>query len=72
MSVTALSPATTDSTNSAFDLLSPIESYWLQALYREGFDALFGSWMGRDGCPFLYVQFTLRFHLTLLGLQSTV
>jgi hypothetical protein len=49
----APSPATTDSTTSASDLLTHLESSWLQVLYRDGFDAVFGSWMGRDGCPFL-------------------
>ena len=52
--LTAPSPATTDSTTSASDLLTHLESQWLQVLYRDGFAAVFGSWMGRDGCPFLY------------------
>lgn len=26
---------------------------WLQALYRQNFEVVFGSWMGRYSCPFL-------------------
>ncbi|KAK2603452.1 hypothetical protein QQS21_004404 [Conoideocrella luteorostrata] len=57
--LTAPSPAATDSTSSASDLLSHLESHWLQVLYRDGFDAVFGSWMGRDGCPFLFAEHSL-------------
>ncbi|KAJ3459941.1 hypothetical protein MRS44_016014 [Fusarium solani] len=35
-------------------LLSEAESQWLDTLYREGFEAVFGSWMGRYSCPFLF------------------
>lgn len=51
--ITAASPAGTESTTSTSDLLTPLESQWLHVLYRDGYDAVFGSWMGRDGCPFL-------------------
>ncbi|CCT72279.1 uncharacterized protein FFUJ_12130 [Fusarium fujikuroi IMI 58289] len=30
------------------------DSRWLDTLYREGFEAVFGSWMGRYACPFLF------------------
>lgn len=54
---TVSSPAATDSTTGSIsDLLSPLENTWLQVLYCDGFDAVFGSWMGRDGCPFLYAS----------------
>ncbi|KAM5376797.1 hypothetical protein ACJZ2D_005420 [Fusarium nematophilum] len=35
-------------------LLSDADSQWLDALYRGGFEAVFGSWMGRYSCPFLF------------------
>lgn len=38
------------------DIISDLDSKWLQDLYREGFEAVFGSWMGRYSCPFLYVH----------------
>ncbi|KID74303.1 uncharacterized protein G6M90_00g082710 [Metarhizium brunneum] len=57
---TVSSPAATDSTTgSVSDLLSPLENTWLQVLYCDGFDAVFGSWMGRDGCPFLFAEHSL-------------
>ncbi|EXK43979.1 hypothetical protein FOMG_02848 [Fusarium oxysporum f. sp. melonis 26406] len=31
-----------------------VDSRWLDTLYREGFEAVFGSWMGRYACPFLF------------------
>ncbi|KAF4344289.1 3-hydroxybutyryl dehydrogenase [Fusarium beomiforme] len=31
-----------------------VDSRWLDTLYREGFEAVFGSWMGRYSCPFLF------------------
>ncbi|KAL9572454.1 hypothetical protein ACKAV7_003287 [Fusarium commune] len=31
-----------------------VDSRWLDNLYREGFEAVFGSWMGRYACPFLF------------------
>ncbi|KFA50696.1 hypothetical protein S40293_04907 [Stachybotrys chartarum IBT 40293] len=36
------------------NLPSTIDVDWLQTLYREGFEAVFGSWMGRYSCPFLF------------------
>ncbi|CVK97093.1 uncharacterized protein FMAN_11313 [Fusarium mangiferae] len=30
------------------------DSRWLDTLYREGFEEVFGSWMGRYACPFLF------------------
>ncbi|KID94489.1 3-hydroxyacyl-CoA dehydrogenase, NAD binding protein, partial [Metarhizium majus ARSEF 297] len=57
---TVSSPAATDSTTGSIsDLLSPLENTWLQVLYCDGFDAVFGSWMGRDGCPFLFAEHSL-------------
>ncbi|KAH7158276.1 hypothetical protein B0J13DRAFT_582082 [Dactylonectria estremocensis] len=38
------------------DILNELDSKWLQGLYREGFEAVFGSWMGRYSCPFLFEQ----------------
>ncbi|KAH7176721.1 hypothetical protein EDB81DRAFT_864231 [Dactylonectria macrodidyma] len=38
------------------NILSDVDSKWLQGLYREGFEAVFGSWMGRYSCPFLFEQ----------------
>lgn len=35
------------------DFLSDVDSQWLSILYKEGFDAVFGSWMGRYGNPFV-------------------
>ncbi|KPM46459.1 hypothetical protein AK830_g225 [Neonectria ditissima] len=37
-------------------VLSDPEFKWLQGLYTEGFEAVFGSWMGRYSCPFLFEQ----------------
>ncbi|KAJ4263105.1 hypothetical protein NW762_006723 [Fusarium torreyae] len=34
--------------------LENFDSKWLDTLYREGFEAVFGSWMGRYSCPFLF------------------
>lgn len=31
-----------------------VDVRWLDTLYREGFEAVLGSWMGRYSCPFLY------------------
>ncbi|KAF4451844.1 3-hydroxybutyryl-CoA dehydrogenase [Fusarium austroafricanum] len=31
-----------------------VDSKWLDTLYREGFEAVLGSWMGRYSCPFLF------------------
>ncbi|PKS06827.1 hypothetical protein jhhlp_006903 [Lomentospora prolificans] len=36
--------------------LSEVDYEWLQTLYRRGFEAVFGSWMGRHCCPFLFEQ----------------
>ncbi|KAF7551446.1 hypothetical protein G7Z17_g5011 [Cylindrodendrum hubeiense] len=48
------SPQRSVSANSGPDILSNGDSKWLQGLYREGFEAVFGSWMGRYSCPFLF------------------
>jgi hypothetical protein len=42
-----------------------VDSRWLDTLYREGFEAVFGSWMGRYACPFLYVLAKRLYHLCL-------
>lgn len=41
--------------NSETHLLSGSHSEWewLQTLYRQNFEVVFGSWMGRYSCPFL-------------------
>ncbi|KAL7940411.1 hypothetical protein V8C42DRAFT_337574 [Trichoderma barbatum] len=36
--------------------LSNSHSEWLQTLYRQNFEVVFGSWMGRYSCPFLFGQ----------------
>ncbi|KAL7935413.1 hypothetical protein V8C35DRAFT_299398 [Trichoderma chlorosporum] len=37
-------------------ILSKSHSEWLQTLYRQNFEVVFGSWMGRYSCPFLFGQ----------------
>ncbi|PON28964.1 hypothetical protein TGAM01_v202072 [Trichoderma gamsii] len=32
------------------------ELEWLQTLYRQNFEVVFGSWMGRYSCPYLFGQ----------------
>jgi hypothetical protein len=61
----ALSPDGSTSTRSISEILKPLDSQWLQTIYNEGFNAVFGSWMGCYGCPFLYVE--LLSSLTTLG-----
>ncbi|KAF4993909.1 hypothetical protein FGRMN_6156 [Fusarium graminum] len=34
--------------------MDTVDFHWLDTLYREGFEAVFGSWMGRYSCPFLF------------------
>ncbi|KAK7215872.1 hypothetical protein V2G26_003875 [Clonostachys chloroleuca] len=36
--------------------LSDSHFEWLQTLYRQNFEIVFGSWMGRYSCPFLFGQ----------------
>ncbi|RGP60416.1 3-hydroxybutyryl- dehydrogenase [Fusarium longipes] len=36
------------------DRMKDSDTRWLDALYREGFEVVFGSWMGRYSCPFLF------------------
>lgn len=36
------------------DILSPFEMQWLFHVYHVGFETVFGSWMGRFSCPFVY------------------
>ncbi|KAH7305201.1 hypothetical protein B0I35DRAFT_400396 [Stachybotrys elegans] len=38
------------------DPLSGSDREWLQTIYLEGFEAVFGSWLGRYSCPFLFGQ----------------
>jgi hypothetical protein len=35
------------------DSMKDLDARWLDTLYREGFEVVFGSWMGRYSCPFL-------------------
>ncbi|KAF4983418.1 hypothetical protein FZEAL_1147, partial [Fusarium zealandicum] len=35
-------------------VLGDLDARWLETLYREGFEAVFGSWMGRYSRPFLF------------------
>ncbi|SPO00307.1 uncharacterized protein DNG_03152 [Cephalotrichum gorgonifer] len=50
------SPAYSISTPLYTSVLGDADSEWLQALYRGGFEAVFGSWMGSNSCPFLFGQ----------------
>ncbi|SPJ70531.1 uncharacterized protein FTOL_00259 [Fusarium torulosum] len=34
--------------------MNNVDVRWLDTLYREGFEAVLGSWMGRYSCPFLF------------------
>lgn len=34
-------------------VLHDLDFDWLQTLYRQNFEVVFGSWMGRYSCPFL-------------------
>ncbi|KAK6447207.1 hypothetical protein FP744_10003457 [Trichoderma asperellum] len=36
--------------------LSSSHYEWLQTIYRQNFEVVFGSWMGRYSCPFLFGQ----------------
>lgn len=36
--------------------LCDLDFEWLQSLYRQNFEVVFGSWMGRYSCPFLFGQ----------------
>ena len=53
---TVVTPSNADSAvvaSSNADLLSELDSQWLHALYKEGFEAVFSSWMGSYSNPFL-------------------
>jgi hypothetical protein len=49
------SPSYTLVPSSSTVCLSELESKWLSTLYIEGFEAVFGSWMGRYSNPFVYI-----------------
>lgn len=34
-------------------ILDIATSQWPRAIYNNAFDVIFGSWMGKFGCPFL-------------------
>ncbi|CAF3609077.1 unnamed protein product [Fusarium graminearum] len=36
------------------DSMEDLDTTWLDTLYREGFEVVFGSWMGSYSCPFLF------------------
>ena len=40
---------------SASDVMSSVEAQWLPIIYRESWEAIFGSWMGKYSCPFTFV-----------------
>ena len=47
---------TEDSTPKSFtEEPTSIEAQWLPIIYRESFEAIFGSWMGKYSCPFTFV-----------------
>ncbi|KYG50053.1 hypothetical protein M433DRAFT_579 [Acidomyces richmondensis BFW] len=48
--------ATTNTTEYSQDLLNDTECQWLQTIYEDCFEAIFGSWMGAHACPFLFRQ----------------
>ena len=37
------------------DLTSSTEAQWLSVIYKESWEAIFGSWMGKYSCPFTFV-----------------
>ncbi|RKK79342.1 hypothetical protein BFJ71_g16261 [Fusarium oxysporum] len=49
-----VSPSYTLIPSSSTICLSELESKWLSAFYIEGFEAVFGSWMGRYSNPFVF------------------
>ena len=51
--VSPLFTVITNSMNDPAHFLSDVDSQWLPILYKEGFEAVFGSWMGRYGNPFV-------------------
>lgn len=40
-------------------LLTPGEAEWLPTVYAQGFETVFGSWMGRYSNPFAYVVYVV-------------
>ena len=40
---------------SASDATGPTDAQWLPIIYRESWEAIFGTWMGRYSCPFTFV-----------------
>lgn len=54
-SVTSVSHAYPVLSASSSRGLGQQQAEWLSTIYREGFEAIFGSWMGRYSCPFLLV-----------------
>lgn len=58
---TVVSPSYTLITSPSSESLSELESRWLSAVYREGFEAVFESWMGRYSNPFVYIPQELTF-----------
>jgi hypothetical protein len=55
------SPAYPTLPHPAADVLTALDAQWLSTIYREGFEAIFGSWMGRYSCPFLFVLLSMPF-----------
>jgi hypothetical protein len=53
MSEMTLSPPNLHSESLIVDITGPGGALWLPTIYKEGFEAIFGSWMGRFGCPFM-------------------
>lgn len=49
----SLSPSVLGLVQPSSDIVTPLESQWLLTIFRMGFDTVFGSWMGRFGCPFV-------------------
>ena len=43
----------TVSSESGAESLSSLDEKWLQSIYTNGFEAVFGSWMGKSSCPFM-------------------
>ena len=37
------------------DRLDWVDSQWLRSIYNQGFETIFGSWMGKYSNPFVYV-----------------
>lgn len=56
-----LSGEATAALPTSLELPEIFASHWSRIIYNDSYDAIFGSWMGKFGCPFLSV--TMLEHL---------